>query len=115
VLRAAAAGVAFLALATSASAATPAQRVAAQLRPQLASALKKQYPTLKVNFTKVTCKIAKNDKSGLCAAYFAVPAARAIGVFAIGLTINPATGKYTWKQLSARCKDAKTGAKLACF
>jgi len=104
-----------LVLAASASAATPAQHVAAQLKPQLQAALKKQYPTLKVTFTKITCAIAKNGKSGRCAAYFQIPAARAIGAFTIGLTINPSTGKYTWKQLAAACKDSSTGQKLACF
>jgi hypothetical protein len=104
-----------LVLAASASATTPAQHVAAQLKPQLLSALKKQYPTLKVTFTKVTCAIAKSGKSGRCAAYFQIPAARAIGTFGIGLTIDPSTGKYTWRQISASCKDSKTGQKLACF
>lgn len=102
-------------LAAGASATTPAQHVATQLKPQLAAALKKQYPTLKVTFTKITCQIAKSGKSGKCAAYFQIPAARAIGTFTIGLTINPANGKYTWKQLSAACKDSKTGQKLSCF
>jgi hypothetical protein len=104
-----------LVLVAAASATTPAEHVATQLKPQLQSALKKQYPTLKVTFTKITCAIAKSGKSGTCAAYFEIPAARAIGAFTIGLTINPSTGKYTWKQLAAACKDSQTGKKLACF
>jgi hypothetical protein len=104
-----------LVLAASASATTPAEHVATQLKPQLQASLKKQYPTLTVTFTKVTCSIAKNGKSGKCAAYFQIPAARAIGAFTIGLKIDPSTGKYTWKQLAAACKDSSTGQKLACF
>jgi hypothetical protein len=102
-------------LATGASAANPAQKVATRLKPLLVSTLKKQYPSLKVTFTKITCKLAANEKTGRCAAYFQIPAARAIGAFTIGLTINTATGKLTWKQLAAVCKDSSTGQKLACF
>jgi hypothetical protein len=115
VLRVVAVLAAALSLAASASATTPAEHVATQLKGQLAASMKTRYPTLKVTFTKVTCAIAKTGKSGRCAAYFQIPAARAIGTFAIGLTINPSTGKYTWKQISAACKDSKTGQKLACF
>jgi hypothetical protein len=108
--------VAALALAAGASAAkNPAQRVAVQLKPLLLTALKKQYPTLQVTFTKITCKLAASRKSGRCAAYFQIPAARAIGAFTIGLTINTSTGKLTWKELAAVCKDSQTGRKLACF
>ena len=104
-----------LVVAASASAANPAKQVAVQLKPLLLSSLKKQYPTLKVTFTKITCKLASNGKTGRCAAYFQIPAARAIGAFTIGLTINRATGKLTWKQLAAVCEDFSTGQKLACF
>jgi hypothetical protein len=115
VLRVVAVLAAALVLVASASATTPAQHVATQLKGQLATSIEKQYPTLKVTFTKVTCTIAKNGKSGKCAAYFQIPVARAIGTFGIGLTIDPSTGKYTWRQISAACKDSKTGQKLACF
>jgi hypothetical protein len=102
-------------LVATASAATPAQRVAAQLKPKLEAQLKASYPSLKVTFTKITCQLAKSEKTGKCAAYFQIPAARAIGTFAIGVTIDTTTGKLTWKQISAACKDTKTGQKLACF
>jgi hypothetical protein len=116
VQRLAAVVAAALVLAAGASAAAnPAQRVATQLKPLLQSALKKQYPTLKVTFTRITCALAKNGKSGKCAAYFQIPAARALGTFTIGLTIDPTTGKLKWRQLAAECVDSKTGQKLACF
>jgi hypothetical protein len=104
-----------LVLTATAGAASPAKQVAVKLKPLLLSSLKQEYPTLKVTFTKITCKLASNGRSGRCAAYFEIPAARAIGAFTIALTIDPTTGKLTWKQLAAVCKDSSTGQKLACF
>jgi hypothetical protein len=104
-----------LVVVASAGAANPAKQVAVQLKPLLVSALKQQYPTLKVTFVKITCKLASNRATGRCAAYFEIPAARAIGALTIGLTIDTTTGKLTWKELAAVCKDSQTGQKLACF
>jgi hypothetical protein len=114
VLRAAAlVATASLLACASASAATPAQMLAAKLKADMQSYYTKTQPGLKL--TRVTCTIAKPGTSARCQARFAVPKQRAVGLFVLAIKIDTATGGVTTKTVSATCKDAKTGAKLSCF
>ena len=97
----------------SAVAATPAQMLAAKLKADMQGYYTKTQPGLKM--TTVTCTIAKTGKTARCQAHFAVPKARAVGLFVLAVKIDTSTGGVTTKTLSATCKDAKTGAKLSCF
>jgi hypothetical protein len=107
------AAVLFLVAATSALAATPAQQFAKQLKRSMQTYYNRADPGLKI--TTVTCRVAKNDRTGRCNARFTRASQRARGLFVIGVTIDPATGNVKTKTLSAACTDSKTHKKISCF
>ncbi len=69
------------------------------------------YKKAGLKITTATCKIAASGSSARCNVHFAAPAARAVGVFVVGVT-ETSSGEARTKTLSVSCKDSKTGAKL---
>jgi hypothetical protein len=113
VLRAAAVAAAALVLAGTAGAASPSQRLAAQMKANMQAYYNKAYPGLKIATT--TCKIAPAGTSANCKAHFTWVKQRAVGVFTIVAKIDPSSGGVVPRTTGATCKDSKTGAKLVCF
>ena len=113
-LRAAAlAAAAALATAGLALAATPARQFARELKASMQSYYTRTQPGLRI--TGVTCAIPAAGTTGTCHAAFTRASEQAVGVFVIGLAIDRSTGDVKTRTLSVSCRDAKTGARVACF
>jgi hypothetical protein len=111
--RLAAAVLASGALAAPASAATPAQILAATLKPVMQAQFKSKVKGLV--FTKITCSVPKKSKTlaGRCQAAFTVKRYRLIGVYQVVASLN-AKGRLGWRTTSVACRDAKTRKQIAC-
>jgi hypothetical protein len=101
-----------LALSATATAATPAQSLAARLKTSLQNYYVQANPAFEMGV--VTCKIAAGGKTARCNAHFTVTGAHAGGDFVLSVTINRTSGEIHTKTLSAVCKDTKTGKTLHC-
>jgi hypothetical protein len=110
---AAAAAAVALAAGGPARAATPAQQFARQLKASLEAYYARTQPGLVI--TSVSCSIPAGGTTGTCRARFTRAARQAEGVFVIGLRIDRATGEVATRTRSVSCRDARTGARLACF
>lgn len=111
VLAAAALGTAVVVAPAGALGVNPAAGLASTLKAKMQA----HYAGSGVRITTVTCRIAKSGTSALCQAHFAVVKERAVGIFTVAATIDPATGGVETKTTKTVCSDSKTGAKLRCF
>jgi hypothetical protein len=113
-------GVTVIALLASALVAAPAwawtptaAQLAVTMKREFARQLKQQAPTLKVG--KVTCKIAKNKKTGRCLARVSAKAQGVNVVYTIvARNISSAKGSVSWETTGHTCTSIKTGKPVAC-
>jgi uncharacterized lipoprotein YbaY len=105
--------IAFLVLAAPAAAATPAQILAATLKPVMQQQFKSKVKGLV--FTKITCTVPKKSKlvAGHCRAAFTVKRYRLTGVYQVIAEIN-AKGQLGWRTTSVACKDSQTRKTIKC-
>jgi hypothetical protein len=114
--RAAVAVLAAAAVAPAALGAAPVDPAAAKLAASLKASMTRTYkPSVPgLVFTKVTCTLAKDRKSGKCAAAFTWKAQKRKGVYQVQTKIDPTTGGVQWRAVSVACTSLATGKKIAC-
>jgi hypothetical protein len=81
----------------------------AAIKHQLQLKLNKAVKGMKVK--TVTCKVAKNGRTGTCRANFAYKTIR--GYYTVSAKMPP-KGQVSWTTTSLHCFAAKTGAKVKC-
>jgi hypothetical protein len=102
--------VAFAGTATVAGAADPVAILMQQsVKNALQANMNKQAPGMRI--TTVTCKVAKDARSGTCRANFTYKTIR--GYYMLKVK-QPLKGKPSYTSTSVTCFVAKTGAKVAC-
>jgi len=103
-------------LAAPAAAATPVDPAVAKLAKALKTSMASTYkPTVPgLVFTEVSCTLAKDHRSGRCAAAFTWKAQKRKGVYQVQTKIDPSTGGVQWRAISVACTSTATGKKIAC-
>ena len=114
--RAALATVAACVLAPPALAAAPVDPTVAKLAAALKTSMARTYkPTVPgLVFTKVSCKLANDQKSGTCQAAFTWRAQKRNGVYQVQTKIDPSTGGVQWRATSVACTSRATGKSIKC-
>ena len=92
--------------------ATPAQLLAATLKPSMEQYYAAHDPGLKI--TAVTCSLDKAGTSARCTARFTVAVEKMTGVFGLDATIDRTTGTARTKTVSDTCTSLKTHKRVTC-
>jgi hypothetical protein len=92
--------------------ATPAQQLAATLRPSMVRYYATHDPGLEI--TAVTCSLDAAETRARCAARFTVSVERMTGVFGVDATIDRTTGTATTRTVSDTCRSVKTHKRVTC-
>ena len=103
-------------LAPTALGAAPVDPTVAKLAAALKTSMAKTYkPTVPgLVFTKVSCKLAKDQKSGTCQAAFTWKEHKRKGVYQVQTKIDPRTGGVQWRAISVACTSTATGKTIKC-